>query len=165
MPASRALLGSTGMEELAELHRFNAWANRSLLAGVRRLSAEQLEERQDGMYGSVLGVLRHLAQVEFVYLRMVRGQGPERLSQDLTLDGVERVLAETGAGLVEEARSRSPEQRVHIPWFERDFSVPQCLRQVLTHSVNHRADINQWLPRFGVESVDLDYIDLALAGG
>jgi uncharacterized damage-inducible protein DinB len=150
------------MEELAELHRFNAWANRSLLAGVRRLSAEQLEQRDDGMYESIRGVLGHLAQVEYVYLRMIRGLAPERLSPDLTLDEIDAVLAETDAGLVEEARSRSPEQRVRIPWFEREFALPQCLRQVLTHSANHRADINGWLPRFGVESTDQDYIDLAL---
>ena len=61
--------------------------------------------------------------------------------------------------------SRSPERRVRIPWFERDFSVPQCLRQVLTHSANHRADVNGWLPLFGVESTDQDYIDLALSEG
>jgi uncharacterized damage-inducible protein DinB len=38
-------------------------------------------------------------------------------------------------------------------------------RQVLTHSANHRADVNQWLPRFGVESAIVDYIGLALAEG
>src|SRR6266545_1477756 len=150
------------MTELAELHRFNAWANRNLLAGVRQLRADQLEERQDGMYNSVLGVLAHLTQVEFVYLRMVSGQPPERLSQDLTLEQLATVLEETGAGLLEAARTRPPDDRVHIPWFERDFATSQCLRQVLTHSINHRADINQWLPRFGVESAALDYILLAL---
>jgi uncharacterized damage-inducible protein DinB len=153
------------MEELAELHRFNAWANRSLLAGVRRLSAGQLEERQEGMYGSVRGVLWHLAQVEFVYLRMIRGQAPERLGQDLTLDEIDAALAESDAGLLQEATSPSPDRRVHIPWFERDFAVPQCLRQVLTHSANHRADVNGWLPRFGVESTDQDYMDLVLGEG
>jgi uncharacterized damage-inducible protein DinB len=150
------------MEELAELHRFNAWANRSLLAGIRRLSAEQLDERRDGMYDSVRGLLSHLAQVELVYLRMIRGLAPERLGPELTLEEIDAALADTGAGLVEEARSRSPEQRVRIPWFEREFAVAQCLRQVLTHSANHRADVNGWLPRFGVESTDQDYIDLAL---
>jgi len=150
------------MEELAELHRFNAWANRSLLAGVRQLRTAQLEERQEGMYDSVQGVLGHVAQVEFVYLRMIRGLESKRLNPGLTLDELEAALAETDAGLVAEARSRSPEERVRIPWFERDFAVSQCLRQVLTHSANHRADINGWLPRFGIESTDQDYIDLAL---
>ena len=153
------------MEELAELHRFNVWANRNLLAGVRRLSAEQLDEQRDGMYDPILKVLRHLVQVEYVYLRMVRGLAPERLSEDLTLDQLAAVLEETGAGLVEAARSASPEARVHIPWFGRDFAAPQCLRQVLTHSANHRADVNQWLPRFGVESTHQDYIGLALQEG
>ena len=153
------------MEELAELHRFNAWANRNLLDGITKLTAEQLEVKQDGMYSSVMDVLRHMVQVEYVYLRMVRGIAPERLSPDLPLDQLAMVLEESGAGLAEEARTRSPEQRVTIPWFERDFAVAQCLRQVLTHSANHRADINQWLPRFGVESVAVDYIDLARAEG
>ena len=36
------------MGELAELHRFNAWANRSLLAGVRQLSAARVEEQREG---------------------------------------------------------------------------------------------------------------------
>lgn len=153
------------MDELAELHRFNAWANRNLLAGVRQLSAEQLSDEHDGMYRSIRGVLWHVAQVQYVYLRLIRGEPGDLLSQDLDLAGIEQVLEETGAGLVEAARSRSPEQRVHIPWFERDLTVPQCLRQVLTHSANHRADINQWLPRFGVESANVDYIGLALAEG
>ena len=100
--------------------------------------------------------------MEFVYLRMIRGLGPERLSQDLTLDQIDGVLAETDAGLLEEATSPSPDRRVHIPWFERDFALRQCLRQVLTHSANHRADVNGWLPRFGIESTDQDYMDLVL---
>jgi hypothetical protein len=40
--------------------------------------------------------------------------------------------------------------------------APAGLRQVLTHSANHRADVNQWLPRFGVDSASVDYIALAL---
>lgn len=83
------------------MHRFNAWANCNILAGVRQLTPEQLDEQQDGMYRPILGVLRHLAQVE--------------------------------------------------------------LGQVLTHSINHRADINQWLPRFGVASTQQDYINLVLS--
>jgi uncharacterized damage-inducible protein DinB len=150
------------MEELAELHRFNVWANRSLLAGVRQLTGEQLDEQQEGMYDSIRGVLWHLAQVQLVYLRLIRHESGERPARDLPLAEIERMVEETGAGLVEAAGSSSPEQRVHIAWFQRDFSAAQCLRQVLTHSANHRADVNQWLPRFGIESTDVDYIDLAL---
>jgi len=164
-------------DELAELHRFNAWANRSLLAALRLLGAEQLTERRGGMYGSVLSVLGHLTEVEYVYWRMIRGETREEIERMIRRGGagqdavgaglgdLDETLAATGAGLVEVALTRAPEQRVHIPWFERDFTVPQCLRQVLTHSINHRADINGWLPRFGVESADVDYIDLALADG
>jgi hypothetical protein len=81
------------------------------------------------------------------------------------LDAVERVLAHTGRGLVELAETMPLDGTFHIPWFARDFTLATGLRQVLTHSGNHRADVNQWLPRFGVESADVDYIGLALAEG
>lgn len=151
------------MDELVELHRFNAWANRSLLAGVRKLSAEQLEERQEGMYGTVLGVLSHLAQVEAVYLAMMRDGAAIQPSVD-TLAEIEEVLARTDEGLVALAGSADPGATFNVPWFGRDFAVPQGLRQVLTHSANHRADVNQWLPRFGVASTRQDYVAIVLEG-
>ena len=151
------------MDELAELHRFNAWANANLLAAVRRLTPEQLDEQRDGMYRSILGVLGHLAWVEFVYVRLMRSEPHERPAQPPTFEQVAAMLEETGPALVALARSAPPDARVRIPWFEREFALAECLRQVLTHSINHRADVNGWLPRFGVESTDQDYIDLVLS--
>jgi uncharacterized damage-inducible protein DinB len=145
------------VSELAELHRFNAWANRSLLAGVRRLQPEQLEERQEEMYGTIAGVLSHLAQVEAAYLAMMREEPFEPI-EGRSLEVVEESLRRSGDGLVELAESAPLDATFHIPWFERDFTAAQGLRQVLTHSGNHRADVNQWLPRFGVESTVQDYI-------
>ena len=153
------------MEDLAELHRFNAWANRSLLSGVRQLTPEQLDDQQDGMYGSILGVLRHMTQTEFAYLALMRRETLDRSDflGTWNLEEIDDVLARTGTGLVELARSTAPDATFYIPWFERDFTVFQGLGQVLTHSINHRADINQWLPRFGVESTEQSYINLVLS--
>jgi uncharacterized damage-inducible protein DinB len=156
-------------EELAELHRFNAWANRNLLAGVGRLEPELLDQRRPHMYDTIRGVLVHAAQVELAYLRMIRGEERERLGRELELAEIARRLDETGAGLTEVAGQVSEPsweaRRVRIPWFDRDLSVRQWLRQVLTHSANHRADVNGWLPELGVESTDQDYIDLVLGEG
>jgi uncharacterized damage-inducible protein DinB len=149
------------MQELAELHRFNAWANRRLLAAVRRLEPELLQERREGMYNTILGVLSHLAGVELGYLCLMRSQPFEPPSGKL--DDVERALEEAGEGLIELARRGPLDGTFHIPWFDRDFTIAQGLRQVLTHSINHRADVNQWLPSFGLESTERDYIDLVLA--
>jgi uncharacterized damage-inducible protein DinB len=145
------------VSELRELHRFNAWANRSLLAGVGKLRPEQLEERQEGMYGTIAGVLSHVAMVEAGYLAMMRSE-PFDPSEGRSLEMVEESLRRSADGLVELAESAPLDATFYIPWFERDFTVAQGLRQVLTHSGNHRADVNQWLPRFGVESTVQDYI-------
>jgi uncharacterized damage-inducible protein DinB len=151
------------MQELAELHRFNLWANANLIAAVRGLKPEQLTERRDGMYDSVLRVLVHFAAVEAAYLSLMRSESFE--PGESSLESVERSLAHSGRGLVELAASEPLDRTFHIPWFGRDFPLATGLRQVLTHSANHRADVNQWLPRFGVESANLDYIGLALAEG
>jgi uncharacterized damage-inducible protein DinB len=151
------------MQELVELHRFNLWANANLMAAVRKLPPEPLSERREGMYDSILGVLNHFAAVEAAYLSLMRSESFE--PGDSSLDSVEDSLAGSGRGLLDLAATAPMDRSFHIPWFGRDFSIATGLRQVLTHSANHRADINQWLPQFGVESARLDYIDLALAEG
>lgn len=151
------------VEELAELHRFNAWANRRLLSSIRRLEPQQLVERREGMYTTVLGVLAHLAGVEFGYLGAMRAEPFEPFST--SLDEVERALEQSGVGLVEVARTSPPDATFRLPWLDVDLTVSVGLRQVLTHSINHRADVNQWLPAFGLESRRLDYIDFVLEQG
>jgi uncharacterized damage-inducible protein DinB len=149
------------MYELAELHRFNSWANLRLLAAVGRLGPAQLEERRDGMYNSILGVLSHLAGVELGYLSLMQGQFLEPPSR--SIEDVERTLQEAGRGLVELAQSPRLDAGFHTPWFGRDLTIAEGLRQVLTHSTHHRADVNRWLPAFGLESTEINYIDLVLA--
>src|SRR5437879_4040028 len=112
------------MEELAELHRFNAWANRNLIAAARRLQPEQLDERRDGMYRPIRGVLTHLAQVEAAYLAMMEGR-PVDLPGDSSLDGVQRLLEHTGTGLVELARGDDLSRTFLVPWFQRDVTLFQ----------------------------------------
>lgn len=149
------------MTELAELYRFNVWANRNLMAGVRKLRPDQLQECRDGMYRSIISVLSHLAGVELGYLSLIRSEKYER-RVERPLDEIEKLLEQTSAGLIEVAQSWPLHATFHIPWFERDFTVAQGLRQVLSHSASHRADVNQWLPQFGVESTEQDYILMVL---
>ncbi len=103
------------MEELAELHHFNAWANRNLLSAVDTMTPQQLDEQLDGMYNSVLGVLRHLAWVEFVYVALIRGVEVERPAQPWSLDQAKEALAGTGEALVEIARTIPGDATFHIP--------------------------------------------------
>jgi uncharacterized damage-inducible protein DinB len=149
------------MEELAELHRFNAWANRRLLAAVRQLEPERLHERREGMYNTIVGVLTHFSGVELGYLCLMRSEPFE--PPPARLDNIAQALEQSGQGLVELAHTAEPEATFHVPWLDSELSVAQGLRHVLTHSMNHRADVNQWLPSFGVESVPADYLALVLS--
>jgi uncharacterized damage-inducible protein DinB len=149
------------MTELAHLHAYNCWADQSLLAALRSMHAQELEEQRSGMYNTILGVLAHVAQVEAVYGALILGEDRPRVTPT-SLDVVATALIAAGARLVELADT-DLSRRFHIPWFERDVEVGQGLRQALTHSIHHRADINQWLPLFGHESADLDYMDWLLS--
>lgn len=139
------------------LHEYNRWADQRLLETLRTLPLTALAEERAGMYDSILGVLAHIAQVQIGYVGLMTA-AERRLVERDSIEEIAAIMERAGAGLVELAGG-DLERSFHIPWFERDFTVAQGLRQVLTHSIHHRADINGWLPGFGVESLELDYID------
>jgi uncharacterized damage-inducible protein DinB len=145
---------------LAELLAYNAWANERVLEACRGLSAEQLQAPQGDMYGPVLDTLRHILEVEAGYLALIAGAGrPPPAAEGLAAltdqsksvaVGYERLLGSAGASGLE--------RRFSIPWFEREVTVEQGLAQVVTHSLQHRADVAGALTRAGIEPPPLDFV-------
>jgi uncharacterized damage-inducible protein DinB len=147
------------MDLLFNAYCYNAWANSRLGAVCAQLSREQLNAPVEGMFGSTLATLEHLATVECAYFQaMGIGTVPERPA------GLEKVLAElerVGAGCAAFAQSLDDDggaRRFLVPWFKREFTVQDGLFQVLTHSTEHRADIASALTRHGLTTPPIDYV-------
>jgi uncharacterized damage-inducible protein DinB len=154
------------MNLFSNAFRYNAWANARLGEVCQQLTPEQLNAPIEGMYGSTLATLEHLATVECAYFQLM-GIGEVRGRPT----GLETVLAElarvgaTYAAFAEALDEAGMARRFLVPWFEREFSVQDGLFQVLIHSTEHRADIASALTRFGLKTPPIDYVIWVIAAG
>lgn len=147
------------MKLLANAFEYNAWATAQLGDVSRRLSEPQLSGREEWQYQSILGLWQHIDEVERAYLGLM---GAASLPEpDATLDAcLDSAVACQGAfasfiaGLDDAALDRT----FNVPWFRRDFTVADGLFQVVSHSIEHRADIAHFLSRLGFETPLIDYV-------
>lgn len=147
------------MRLLVDAFEYNAWATRQLIDVCGRIPQEQLTRRQEWQYNSLLGLWRHIDDVERAYLGLMGvAERPE------PKDSIEAYLASADASgaafapFVEGLDVRGMERLFNIPWFGRDFTVADGLFQVLTHSTQHRADIAHFLARLGHDTPPIDYV-------
>jgi uncharacterized damage-inducible protein DinB len=136
---------------LLDMIEYNRWANFQLFALVDRASAEGLQASQQGMYGSILETLTHLVNVELNFLKRIRDEPRERLS-DMSVDAL---------------RGESDFVRpVFIPWLDDGVNIrlTDAMIQPITHSIQHRADIIGALSRAGIEPPAMDYVRWVLDG-
>ena len=152
--------------QLLDLIEYNRWANYQLFAMVERASADGLEASQPGMYGSVLQTLTHLVSVERNFLRRIRGEERQRLS-DLDVVALRALFEPLGPSYAAALNSETDLQRpVFIPWLDDgvNIRVTDAIIQPITHSIQHRADIIGALSRAGMEAPEMDYVHWVLEG-
>ena len=149
-------------QALAEVFRYNRWANRQLIEACRSLSDEHLDTRVRGTSGRIRELLVHVvgAQQTFVLRTMGRQQEGElnRSSPwpgfDVLLDVAEQSseqLVEIAAGLVEDSE-------VALRYMDKVFRYPKSfiLAHAAEHGVEHRTEIKLALAQLGIETPDLD---------
>jgi len=63
-------------EYLPLLYDYHYWANNRILAAAAGLTAEQLHYQQGHSWGSVYGILLHMLNAEWIWLRRWHGESP-----------------------------------------------------------------------------------------
>ena len=152
------------MTELQDLIEYNRWANKVLFGLVERASADGLNARQPGMYGSIIETLTHLVNVERNFLRRIRDEQRDRLA-NLSVAELRTVMESLGPGYVETlARESDLDRAVFIPWLENgvNLRLADAVVQPIVHSIQHRADIIGALSREGIEPPEMDYVTWVL---
>ena len=154
------------MQDLIELFRHNAWANASVFDLVVGLDRSLVEGEAPGTRDTVPGTLAHLVRVEDAYLAMTERRDRGSLGSDddymaHELDWFSTRIREVGAAYLHLLESSSPEALqfdLGIPWFNFPVSAREGLRQILTHSAQHRSQVLSWLSAKGIHTPDLDYV-------
>jgi len=153
----------SSVQDLLDLYRHNAWANRKVFDVALGQSPEQLRADAAGTRGSVSDTLTHLARVEYAYLVMMERRQPEQRETYLAHDlaWFRDHVQELGQGylqLLASATADDLQRDMRIPWFDFPVTVRDGLLQVLSHSAQHRSQVLSWLSSQGVETPDLDYV-------
>lgn len=142
---------------LEDAFAHHCWATLRLLNVCAALSAEQLETKVPGTFGSILETMRHLVGSDTSYLHDVTGHREHRLMADeMDLEALKGVIQANGiAWSAFLAGDIDPDSVVHEvdqeDGFERDAPIGIRLAQVLQHGTDHRSQICTALTTLGVE--------------
>ncbi len=152
------------MRTLLSLARHNTWANDRVFDACTAVPPGQLSDAAKGTYGSVVETLKHLVEVEEIYLLMLRGSDPKSLGKDyLQHDAAwfaerSRALGEEYRALLANQDEAWLEDQFVVPWFGFALSRRDGLIQVWMHSAQHRSQVLSALGSHGVDVPDVDYI-------
>lgn len=138
----------------------NEWANRRIFAACSGIDSAKLNEATDD-YDSVIGILKHLVQVEHSFFELAHGRAPSRIQiEDVTELGAE--CARIDLTYLEYVRALDPAdaetKRFLVPWFGFEITLTEGVLQPLTHSHKHRADVSMLLPGLGGAGIEMDLI-------
>lgn len=153
---------ASGNPILANLFRFNQWANVELIDACAQIDAGLLERDLPGTQGSVRSTLWHLVELEYRFLQALQGS-PD--AAEFTLAGAPdgelsslRVLAlDSGEQLVAWAQATSGDPTIESTFDGQPFSAPSSVfvAQILNHAKEHRQQVHEVLLRENVEMPDL----------
>src|SRR5258708_2110387 len=154
------------MQDLIELFRHNRWANAKVFDLAASIDSRLVTEPAPGTRDTVLGTLAHLAGVEYAYLGMLDGRPPQSRQEvqawaahpSSWFPEQMRQLGDRFVRLVESSTPETLAAPFNVPWFTFRLTAREGLRQVLTHSAQHRSQVLSLLSTQGFDTPRLDYV-------
>jgi len=145
---------TTPESTLAELIRYNNWANQQVLDECQKLSNEELESSMPGAYGTIRSTFQHIVEGEEFYAELLTGhrpQPPYKWESHPGFTEMKEYAARVGNALVEAINRIRPADRVTEVDQGRTFHY-QALAvfiQIVNHGVEHRTNITTILSAGG----------------
>jgi uncharacterized damage-inducible protein DinB len=156
---------------LAELFRYNRWANLRLIEACAGLTDQQLATRAPGASGSIAELLTHVVGGQQTFALRTRGRQHEgeltRGSVWPGIDTVRKVALSSSDELIAIAEGLEQDVDVDLPYGPRTYRFPRSffLTHALEHGVEHRTEIRFGLAHLGIEAPDLDGWSYAAEAG
>jgi uncharacterized damage-inducible protein DinB len=147
---------------LAELFRYNRWANLRLIDACGGLTDDQLATRVPGTSGSIGELLTHLVGAQQTFVLRTKGRQHEgeldRRSAWPGMATVREVALVSSDELIAIAEGLEQDADVDLPYGSKTYRFPKSffLTHALEHGVEHRTEIRFALGHLGVEALDLD---------
>ena len=157
--------------DLAEMFRYNAWANRELFSACRSLTEEQLDIHIQGISGTVRELLMHIAGGQQTFVLRTKGRQHEgELGRQSDWPGIETVIhiiASTSDELITIAEQLKDNQFIDLSYQGKIYRYPKrfFLVHAMEHSTEHRTEVKVALAHIGIETPDLDGWNYSLSAG
>lgn len=143
-------------EHLAEMFRYNRWANRRLLLALRR---QEISDEE------ILRVMAHALLAERIWLERIQAEAPSSAPwRDLSLSDCE-ALAEENASAIEALLDELSESELENPMtcknskgIEFSNTIGEALTHLSLHSAYHRGQVAHEMRVLGNEPANTDYI-------
>ena len=156
---------------LADLFRYNRWANLMLIDACGELTAEQLDARGSGTSGSIRELLLHVVGGQQTSILRTKGRQHEgelgRGSPWPGIDVLRSIAVSTSDELIRIAVGMETDPEVDLPWRGKVYRYPMSffLLHALEHGVEHRTEIKVTMAELGVKRPDLDAWPYSEAAG
>jgi len=131
---------------LAELIRYNNWANQALIDTCQTLDPSELEAAMPGAYGTIRDTIQHIIEGEEFYISLLTGHRPRPPFGWATKPGLPELkdyAVQVGNALAEAVNQTRPTD----PITEVDggntfhYQAVVVLIQIISHGVEHRTNI------------------------
>jgi uncharacterized damage-inducible protein DinB len=149
-------------KDLAEMFRYNAWANRELFEACRKLTAEQLDVQMQGISGSVRELLMHIVGGQQTFILRTKGRQHEgELGRKSDWPGIETLISiieSTSEELIAIAEKLGDNEEVDLGYQGKAYRYPKRFFMVhaMEHSTEHRTEVKIALAQMGIQTPDLD---------
>lgn len=154
------------VSEIQTLWDYNYWANRRLLATAEQCAPEELTNKFDYAWDSILRTMAHVLGAEWAWLQRIQGVSPAGLldkDQFSTLDVLRHRWEEEEQAMRAYLGGLSDADLGQVIEYKdtRGTVMSRTLWEILVHVVNHgtqhRAEVALYLTNLGHSPGDMDF--------
>jgi uncharacterized damage-inducible protein DinB len=147
---------------LAEMFRYNKWANLTLIEACRSLTDEQLDATVRGASGPPRELLLHIVGGQQTFVLRTQGRQHEgelnRRSHRPSFEALLESAARSSDDLIAIAEGLEEDPPVDLPFQGKVYRFPKSffLVHALEHAGEHRTELKLTLGQLGIDTPDLD---------
>ncbi|KZE67827.1 hypothetical protein AWM68_18865 [Fictibacillus phosphorivorans] len=160
------------MDKSIQLHQFNLWANNKVFEQLKSLPAEVYRKEVDSVFPTIADVLIHMHQVDYVWLKALKGEKFEDILDSLKsiyqelnesdLHDMQLKFEKMGSDyetFMAQKADLFQETTVHHPHFGTlHSSYADLIQHIVNHGTYHRGHISAILNQQGHKGASTDYI-------
>ncbi|MBY6036813.1 DinB family protein [Fictibacillus nanhaiensis] len=160
------------MKDAIQLYQYNIWANHRVFEQLNQLSDDIYKKEVESVFPSVSSVLVHMYQVDYVWLKALKGE-----KFDDIIASVRQITEELAAANLSEMKSKFEDMgrqyetfiqnqsdlhaqtTIHHPYFGTlETSYADLIGHITNHGTYHRGHISAILNQLGNKGASTDYI-------